>query len=357
MKVDQLSLTNYRCYGELEARFGSGRTLVLGPNGSGKTSTLEAIAYLGSLESFRGGATETVVRDGADRAVVRGVFERAGHEIVIDVELGRRRRVRLNGNRVTRVKQIRERCAVTVFTPDDLAIVKGGPEERRRFLDTVVLSVRPPADSVRVELDRVLRQRNSLLRQARGHLDVEARRTLDVWDTKLAVAGDTLAQQRLDTLEELSPSMTSIYGELAGGSAEVGLTYRAPWLELGLANALADTREDDVRRGVTTTGPHRDDVEVTLDGMPARTQASQGEQRCLALALRLASHQVVGDAIGTDPVLLLDDVFSELDDDRAAALVGALPPGQAILTSTVGPPDGWGPELVLRADGTTLVAT
>ena len=354
MRIEHLSLVDFRCYREADARFAPERTLLVGPNGSGKTSALEAIGYLASLESFRGAPADTLVRRGAHDAVLRGSFDREGRDVTVDVRLGERRRVQLDGNRVDRARQVRERCAATVFTPDDLAMIKGGPDTRRRFLDALVVAARPSADRVTTELDRVLRQRNSLLRQAHGRIDADAARTLDVWDERLAAAGDALGAHRVELVEELEPAASSIYGRLAGHSPEVGVAYRPPWIEGGLASALVDARDEDVRRGTTTTGPHRDELAVTLDGMPARSQASQGEQRCLALALRLAAHEAVGRSIGTTPILLLDDVFSELDDARAAALVEVLPPGQVVVTSAHSPPEGWEPECVLRADGATL---
>jgi DNA replication and repair protein RecF len=213
----------------------------------------------------------------------------------------------------------------------------------------------PRHDAVQREVERVLAQRNALLRQARGGLDRSAAVTLDVWDTKLAAAGEVLAGARDELVDRLRPAVRRAYGDIAGTTEdEIDCRYERSWRG-GLAAALAAGRDDDLRRAVTLLGPHRDELDITLAGRSARTQASQGEQRGLALALRLAAHQVVTDAVGTPPVLLLDDVFSELDPDRSDALLVYLPAGQVVLTSASGLPAGADPELVLRIeDGKVL---
>lgn len=254
----------------------------------------------------------------------------------------------LNRQRVRRARELMGALVVTVFSPDDLIICKGGPAERRRFMDEVLVARRPSMEAVRSEVEKVLRQRNALLKQSHGKLTQEIETTLEVWDEKLASAGQELAEARADLVAQLSPLVSSFYGRISAVPAEVSLVYEPEWQNEGLRSALERSRLDDLRRGVTLVGPHRDDLHLGLDGMPARTQASQGEQRSLALALRLAAHECISSARGTLPVLLLDDVFSELDPLRTAALVEALPPGQAILT-TAGPlPPGSAPELVLE---------
>jgi DNA replication and repair protein RecF len=213
----------------------------------------------------------------------------------------------------------------------------------------------PKHDALRTDVDRVLRQRTTLLRQAGGRLSAEVASTLDVWDAKLAEHGVALAAARVELLQRLEPELTKAYAGLAGGG-HVAARYEASWpMEGGLAVALAASRTDDVRRGVTLVGPHRDEIALSVDGLPARTHASQGEQRSLALSLRLASHAVVRDATGDTPVLLLDDVFSELDERRSRALVELLPAGQAVLT-TAGPvPTGATPDLVIHVDDGRLL--
>jgi DNA replication and repair protein RecF len=235
---------------------------------------------------------------------------------------------------------------VTVFAPDDLRLVKGDPQERRDLLDDLLVALHPRHDAARTEVERVLRQRGALLRSAGGNPrpgeDVLA--TLDVWDRKLDEAGSALVRAREGLVEALGPRCNEAYHELslaAGsrGRANISFEYRRSWSG-ELLVALQQARVDDLRRGVSTVGPHRDDLVFDLGGMPARTHASQGEQRSITLALRLAGHRIVAERIGSAPILLLDDVFSELDAVRSAALLRVLPPGQTLLTSTGGAPAG-----------------
>jgi DNA replication and repair protein RecF len=203
-------------------------------------------------------------------------------------------------------------------------------------------------------VDRIVRQRTTLLKQSGGRLDATGRFTLDVLDAKLAEAGEALGTLRAQLVTDLEPLLAKAYGDLAGAPGSVRLTYAAPWRRTGLARALVEARDVDVRRGMTSVGPHRDDLDVELNGLPARTHASRGEQRSLALAARLAAHQAVTDRVGEAPVLLLDDVLSELDADRAHALLVHLPPGQVVLT-TAGPlPPAAHPERFVQVRGGAL---
>ena len=256
----------------------------------------------------------------------------------------------MNKQRLGRARDLLGALRVSVFSPDDLELVKGGPAERRRYLDDTVVARTPRLDVVRSDLDRVLRQRNALLRQSGGRLTAEIEATLTVWDAKLVEVAEALADARVALVEDLSPALSEAYTHVAGRSASLDLTYLAPWREAGLAVALEAVRRDELRRGVSLVGPHRDDLTLVLDGMPARTHASQGEQRSVALALRLAAHRVVTTATGSPPILLLDDVFSELDAERSAALLAHLPAGQTLLSSAAGLPPGATPELVMRIE-------
>ena len=342
----------------------AGTTAVIGQNGQGKTNLLEAIAFLAG-SSLRGATTETMVRVGADRAVVRAEATRGPRELLLEAELAVRGRNRLQLNRqpVKRRRDLLEALSVTLFSPDDLVLVKGGPGERRRWIDEAAVGLDHQTEAVRSDVERILKQRNALLKQARGRLDEAASLTLEVWDDRLTRAGEALADRRAAALADLEPRITEAYRDLAGRPLPVGARYDASWRVAGggagggLAAALAEARDQDLRRGVTTVGPHRDEVTFTLDGLPARTHASQGEQRSLSLAMRLAVHRAVTDAHGESPILLLDDVFSELDESRTEALLAHLPPGQTLLT-TAGPlPRQTVPELVLRvADGTVAPA-
>lgn len=227
-------------------------------------------------------------------------------------------------------------------------LVKGGPGERRRFLDDAMIQLRPRDDALRLELERVLRQRNTLLKQSGGRLSEEVAVTLDVWDQKLAAVGTEIGARRAEIAEAVAPHVAAAYQRLAGHAVEVEVVLRPSWA--GAASplaALAACRPEDLRRRVSTVGPHHDEVELVLGGLSARTQASQGEQRSLALALRLGVHHLVAERVGEPPVLLLDDVFSELDPAHSRALVELLPGGQALLTTAGGLPEGVAPDLVV----------
>jgi DNA replication and repair protein RecF len=350
LRLDRVWLTDLRSYASAEIALAPGLTALLGDNGQGKTNVLEAIAWLATLSSFRGAPTEALIRQGAPRAAIRAEGEREGRSILLEAELvaSGRNRVLVNRQPLKRARDLLGVLRVTVFAPDDLDLVKGGPAERRRYLDDALVASHPRYDALRAEVDKVLKQRNALLKNAGGRLDESAAFTLDVWDAKLAESGGALAAARQDLLSRLAPELSRMYDAVAHGSAEVTATYLAEWTTAGLAEALAAARRDDLRRGVSTVGPHRDDVELRIGGLPARTHASQGEQRSLALALRLASHRVLTDTTGSPPVLLLDDVFSELDPDRSDALLANLPVGQTLLTSASGLPPKASPDLILR---------
>ncbi len=226
---------------------------------------------------------------------------------------------------------------MTVFAPNDLDLVQGGPAGRREYLDDVLVARHARLDALVTEVDRILRQRAAVLRQAGGRPDSAIAATLDVWDERLGASGTELAVEREALAVELTEPAGRAYERLAGVAEPVTLAYRRSW-DGDLVAALGAARADDVRRQVTSVGPHRDDLELAIGTRPTRTHASQGEQRCVALALRLASHELRRADLPEAPVLLLDDVFSELDAYRAAALVELLPPGQVLLTTAVDPP-------------------
>lgn len=301
----------------------------------GKTNLVEAVAFSAALRSFRGATAETLVRRGSAAAIVRALWHRGGRELLVEAEIPvtGRQRVLLNRQRVDRRVALLDSLPVSVFGPDDLDVVKGGPGGRRNWLDEAVVALEPRHEPLLPTMERVLRQRSALLKQMRGRPDPDAITTLDVWDDRLVAAGGALTDARRATLEALAQPLAEAYDRLAGGMSNLTPSYRASWMEQGLDAALAAARDDDVRRGVSTVGPHRDDVEFVLDGLPLRTHASQGEQRCAALAMRLAVHQMVARRREVVPLLILDDVFSELDAHRADALFDALPSGQVLLTT------------------------
>ena len=377
MRLQRLWLTDFRGYAAAELEPAPGLTAVVGANGQGKTNLLEAVAWLATLSSFRGAPDDALVRVGADEAVVRAEVvadapARAdvgpggsegpggtGRLVLLEalIRANGRDQVLVNRQKLRRARDLLGSLRVTVFSPDDLALVKGGPGERRRLLDEALVSLAVKHDALRGDLERVLRQRGTLLRQAGGRATPEVTATLDVWDAKLAELGEATGRARAALVDRLRPATSAAYDQVATASASVTLTYDPAWRRCdgGLGAALAAARAEDLRRGVSTVGPHRDELELVIDGLPARTHASQGEQRSLALALRLATHAVVTDVTGSSPVLLLDDVFSELDPDRSHALLAHLPPGQALLT-TAGPlPEGAAPGLVVRVAGGRIV--
>jgi DNA replication and repair protein RecF len=345
--IEQVSLSNFRNYvtAELEPA-PEGITLLLGDNGAGKTNILEAIFYVATLRSFRGAPTTAMVRAGTAQAVLRAKARREARNVLVEIEINvvGKDKIRLNRQPVRRNEELFGTLLATVFSPDDIEIVKGSPQSRRDFLDDLLVALHPKHRAAQVELERVLRQRNALLRSAGGSLRPGMASTLDVWDAKFAAVGEEIAEDRASLVVSLQPEVDQAYQQLSGRGAGVGpgpvaLRYEQSW-QGRLLGALHGARGDDLRRGVTTVGPQRDDLYLGIAGLAARVQASQGEQRSLALALRLGGHSLVSERQGTSPVLLLDDIFSELDPSRSAALSACLPPGQAVLTAAGQVPPG-----------------
>jgi len=355
----RLWLKDFRSHAEVDLELVDGLCAVVGDNGLGKSNLLEAIAYLALLESFRGAPGEALIRAGADSAIVRGEVVDEDRVQLIEAELRRvgANRVLLNRQRLQRSRDLLGAVRVVVFAPDDLALLKGGPGERRTFLDQLLVSVDPRNDVVRSAYDRALRQRNALLKQTKGRLDEAAELTLEVWDSKLVEAGERLADLRAGLVETLVPAVAQAYADVAGAQVPVAMRYESSWRAGGLAAALAASRADELRRGITLVGPHRDDLAIDLDRLPSRTHASQGEQRSLALALRLASHRTIEARTGSAPLLLLDDVFSELDPQRSAALLRCLPRAQTFLSTAAGLPEGVAPAQVLHVGPSGVVGS
>jgi DNA replication and repair protein RecF len=358
MYLSHVALNDYRSYAAVELALEAGVTALVGPNGQGKTNLAEAIGYLATLGSHRVAHDASLVRLGAERAVVRATVVRGGRSTLIEVEItpGRTNRARVNRSPVQRPRDVLGLLRTVLFAPEDLALVKGDPGERRRFLDDLLVTRTPRMAGVRADYDRVLRQRNALLKTAGAAVRAGQRgggvpdlRTLDVWDSHLARAGSELLAARLELVDGLRPLVAKAYDAIAAGitTGDTRMDYRSslgPDVVLGpdrdvLAAALLETtgriRRDEIERGVSLVGPHRDDLVLGLGPMPAKGYASQGEAWSFALALRLASFEMLR-ALGDDPVLVLDDVFAELDGgrrDRLARLVGEAE--QVLVTAAV----------------------
>jgi len=340
--LSSIAIEDFRCVrGALIECAPDGTTVLTGPNGSGKSSVLEAVGYLTTLRSFRNAPRETMIRIGAHQAILRGRVVDGDRRIDLEASISAEGRSSLLVNRqvIRRREELQESVGTTTFSPEDVRVVREGPSYRRQFLDDTLAVVNPTSTRLMDDLDRALRQRAALLRQVRGGSSREAEATFAVWDARIDRAGTALVEAREALLEQLEPVVTEVYQQLSGETDRPRGRYLRSWNGV-LHEALEQSRPDDLRRGVTTVGPHRDDVELLIGDAPARTHASQGEQRTLALALRLAGHRLAALRTGRSPILLLDDVFSELDRDRSAALLRELPSGQTILSTATDPPVG-----------------
>ncbi|MGH9079574.1 MAG: DNA replication/repair protein RecF [Acidimicrobiales bacterium] len=334
MNLVSLTITDFRNIEQVtfEPEPG-GTTLITGLNGAGKTSVLEAVSYLSTLQSFRGSPREAMVRHGAERSILRAEVVEEGRSLSIEAELSASgtSRTFVNRQRVRRRGDLHEALRTTTFTPEAIQVVRGAPTDRRRFLDETLAVVDPKEARHSEAVERILRQRGALLRNSR-RVTAEVASTLDVWDARLGAAGSALADARAALAVQLVPLVESHYTRLAGRPTRVVLEYRRSWSGPLLA-ALEASRTRDIERGTSSVGPHRDELALSLDGLAGRSHASQGEQRTLALALELGAHQLATERLGTPPVLLLDDVFSELDPRRSKALLAGLPAGQALITT------------------------
>ncbi|GAA3722897.1 DNA replication/repair protein RecF [Streptomyces tremellae] len=366
MHVTHLSLADFRSYARIEVPLGPGVCVFVGANGQGKTNLVEAVGYLATLGSHRVSSDAPLVRAGAERAVIRASVTQGERSQLVEIELnpGRANRARINRSSQVRPRDVLGIVRSVLFAPEDLALVKGDPGERRRFLDELVTARVPRMAGVRSDYDRVLKQRNTLLKSAamaRRHggrgMDLS---TLDVWDQHLARVGAEVLVQRADLVAALGPLADKAYGDVAPGGGPVTLEYRssaagrnaggddaaeqstdggpAPGgagreeLYEQLLAALGAVRRQEVERGVTLVGPHRDDLVLKLGELPAKGYASHGESWSYALALRLASYELLR-AEGNEPVLVLDDVFAELDARRRERLAELVAQGEQVLVT------------------------
>ncbi len=372
MHLGHLSVVDYRSYASAELPLTPGVTTLIGLNGQGKTNLVEAAGYLATLGSHRVAGDAPLVRFGAQQAVIRGAVIRDGRETLIEIEInsgraGSRNRARLNRSPVPRPREVLGTLRTVLFAPEDLALVKGDPSERRRFLDELLVARQPRWAGVRADYDKVLRQRNALLKSAAPVLRRGARRThrsptgsptslstvsvdkdveateralhtLDVWNSHLARVGAQLLYARLRLMRDLGPYLTSAYDEVSAAESDARISYRSSLreemsgaiaagavpeldeLHNELLATLEAVRVNEIERGISLVGPHRDDVVLTLGQLPAKGYASHGESWSFALGLRLAAYQLLRHDLGDDPVLILDDVFAELDSGRRERL-------------------------------------
>ena len=360
MHVTHLSLTDFRSYPTAEVPLDPGVTALVGPNGQGKTNLVEAVGYVATLGSHRVSTDAPLVRLGAQRAVVRAAIARAGRSTLVELELvpGGANRARVNRAPVPRAREVLGVLRTVLFAPEDLVLVKGDPVGRRRFLDELLVALAPRFAGVRSDYDRVLRQRNALLKSAgatirAGRGDV---RTLDVWDSHLAEAGAELLAARLHLVDDLTPYVRNAYAAVSRAVTDVDLRYRSGLgddvgdgpppgrdeLRDRLLEAMARSRATELDRGVSLVGPHRDELVLSLGPFPARGYASHGECWSLALALRLAGYELLrADAAAGDgePVLVLDDVFAELDAGRRRRLAELVSGAEQVLVTAAVPED------------------
>ena len=354
MHVTALSLTDFRCYAQVDLELRSGITTFVGPNGQGKTNLVEALGYLATLDSHRVSTDAPLVRLGAERAIVRAAVARDDRATLLEIEInpGRANRARINRSAVPRPREVLGLLRTVLFAPEDLALVKGDPSERRRFLDELLVQRAPRMSAVRSDYDRVLKQRNALLKTAsaarRGGSGAgEALRTLEVWDTHLATLGAELLCARLDLVAAMAPLVDKAYDTVSSGGGPAALDYSSslgPDVELvadrarlteELLAAIERRRRDELDRGLSLVGPHRDDLVLRLGAAPAKGYASHGESWSFALALRLASYDLLrGDGTaGGEPVLVLDDVFAELDVARRGRLASLVADAEQVLVT------------------------
>jgi DNA replication and repair protein RecF len=365
--VSHLQVTDFRSWEQADLQFEQGVNVLVGPNGQGKTNLMEAVGYLATLGSHRVATDAPLVRHGADRAVVRAVVVNAGRELRVELEIspGRANRARVNRAPVTRPRDVLGVVRTVLFAPEDLALVKGDPGERRRFVDELLQARAPRYAGVRADYERVLKQRGALLktsgsaRRAGSGGDIS---TLDVWDGHLARHGAELLAGRLDLVAALAPQVAAAYAGVAPESPVVTIRYRSSLvtaagidlppeygvpgglpadpevLEASLLVALAKVRSSELMRGVSLVGPHRDELELAIGEAPAKGYASHGESWSFALALRLGAYRTLR-ADGAEPVLILDDVFAELDRLRRSRLAEVAAAAEQVLITAAVPDD------------------
>jgi len=347
----RLSLADFRNYQSLEIELQPGITTFVGANGQGKTNLIEAVNYVATLGSHRVASDNPLVRAGSTQAIVRAELKRDLQSTLVEIEInpGRANRVRINRSPVPRPREVLGLLRAVIFAPEDLSLVKGDPSERRRFLDDLLVSRNPRFAAVRADYDRVLRQRNSLLKSVQGSRPGNTPTTLSVWDDHLLDLGAELISGRLNLISSLKPYVVAAYETVAGVGSDVDMNYVAAAsgisatnseradVRVALAQALSERQREELARGLTLVGPHRDEMFLGLRGLPVRGYASHGESWSCALALRLGAFDLLrSEGLEDEPMLILDDVFAELDTrrrDRLAQVAAAA--RQVLVTAAV----------------------
>ncbi|MDP7066456.1 MAG: DNA replication/repair protein RecF [Acidimicrobiales bacterium] len=351
MIIKRLWLTDFRNHHETDVELNHNTTLVVGLNGHGKTNLIEGLHLLTGARSFRGAKVDALIKSGKPSAYIRAEVEQHGRLSLVEIELTTqgRSKAQINKQKVKRFRDLGDTVRAVVFSPDDLELIKGTPSIRRALLDDTIAIANPEFRAVRTDFDHILRQRNNLLKQAKGRMTSSLEANLSIWNEQLVEAAQLIGDGREDFITKFEPLVSDYYQHVAGRKDPILLQLDAEWRTEGLAEALLRSQNDEVRRGMTLVGPHRDDLTILLKSLHSRSHASQGEQRSLALALRLATYLYIEEASGDQPLILLDDVFSELDESRARLLVECLPEAQIILTSATGTvPDGVDPSQTLN---------
>lgn len=347
MWVSRLELVDYRSYSAAEIEFPAGPVVLIGANGQGKTNLVEAIGYIATLSSHRVAQDSALIAKDRGQAVIRAkVRNDLDRDVTVEIEInrGKANRARVNRNTVSRTRDVLGVVRCVVFAPEDMRLVRGDPTDRRRFLDDVMVQVAPRYLGLRSEYDRVVKQRNALLRSLGGRIDQEAEAALSVWDEQLVAVGSELLWGRLNAVRRLAGPLSESYESISASAVAAKIDYRTTICD---AAELADTadvqgamrkslekrRREEVARSVTLVGPHRDDLAISLESMPAKGYASHGESWSICLALRLASYSVIAEIADDPPILILDDVFAELDLNRRKRLTTAVTSANQVLVT------------------------
>ena len=353
MGLHELTLRNFRTFKELRLEPDvDAVTVFLSPNGTGKTSVLEAVYALATAQSFRTSSAHDMIRTNETQSEVHGVLFQNNRRVQVDLTISKglkntTKKMLINGNKPKSRIELADVLPITIFTPEGVGIVRGSPENRRTFLTGVIEDKEPKTAVLMERFNKILKQRNALLYAFDGQTPTTSQKNeLDAWSSDFIDVSNEVLEVREKTIALLLPLVQHFYEELSESSTPIGVSYERSWLG-DLSTALTKSLNDDLYRRHTTVGPHRDDIMLSINTRDARRQASQGEQRSIALALRLAGHNLVKQERGIEPLLLLDDVFSELDPLRSNRLLQLLPTGQTLVTTASPLPHGMNPAVVI----------